>query len=172
MKYSVLAALLAVSSGVKLDRHHHHLNSLKRSLAQDDAKVVPVDSSAAAEGKPVDSGSAAKDKEEDQSGLRSCPERPHGGMTMDQGRTHIIKYPNVGANCKAQLAQDDAKVVAVDSSAAAEGKPVDSGSAAKDKEEDQSGLRSCPARPHGGMTMDQGRTHIIKYPNVGANCKA
>lgn len=92
---------------------------------------------------------------------------------MDQGRTHIIKYPNVGANCKAQLDGD-----AEDAEKAAQGEPVDAPSSdktaqsMKDKDSEVGDMRNCPERPHGGMTMDQGRTHIIKYPNVGANCKA
>lgn len=94
---------------------------------------------------------------------------------MDQGRTHIIKYPYVGANCKAQLEGDEETKAA---EAAAQGEPVEAPSSdktnqsAKDKDSEVGHLRNCPERPHGGMTMDQGRTHIIKYPNVGANCKA
>jgi hypothetical protein len=43
---------------------------------------------------------------------------------------------------------------------------------AQDDDAEKGHLPNCPVRPYGGMTMNGGRTHIIKYPNVGANCKA
>ena len=54
------------------------------------------------------------------------------------------------------MAQEDP---AADAESAAEGKPKESGSKANDDKEDKvdvegSELKNCPARPHGGMTMD------------------
>ena len=78
---------------------------------------------------------------------------------MDQGRTHVVKYPYVGANCKSQM-NAQIRCDAEDAEKAAQGEPVDAPSSdktnqyAKDREEEVGHLRNCPARPYGGMTMD------------------
>ena len=105
--------------------------------------------------------------------LPNCPE-DEGRITMDQGRTHVIGYPNVGATCKRQR----------------------KGEASKPDEEPVAGLMQLQGTPWAGsfksgggdpkawnpssvehcpdfnerMVLKDGVTKAIPYPQAGYNC--
>ena len=86
----------------------------------------------------------------DQDSLPACPE---GKRTkMDDGKTHVTKYPYVGATCQLQIG-DTSLVMLGDLDIASDIAP----------------LEHCPNFDD-RMTLLDGKTKGIPYPQAGFNC--
>ena len=137
MKYFALAALLASANALKIGRI-------------EDPATVPV---------PValdddDEKKEVKPLSWDPSTLPACPGNDR--TLMDDGKTHVTKYPFVGATCVAQLSAPSSSMLLQD-----------------DKKEpvswDKDTLPNCPGNER--TILDDGKTHAVKYPYVGATCQ-
>ena len=84
--------------------------------------------------------------------LPTCPDPPR--TLMDDRKTHVVKYPYVGATCKMQIAREDVTLVFT----------ADAGIAS-----DISKLEHCPDFDE-RMTLKNGKTRAVPYPNKGYNC--
>ena len=94
--------------------------------------------------------------------LPDCPEPSR--TVMDDGKTHVVKYPMVGATCKegaATLAQ-----VSAEPGAAV---PPPNAEQPKPKVAPWVGLQHCPNMSE-RMTLVDGQTKAIPWPAAGANC--
>jgi hypothetical protein len=118
--------------------------------------------------------------------LPDCPE-DESRTRMDDGKTHVSKYPNVGATCKLQIGEMSLIMMGKEEPEAkgADGKPVEkktvpveaavkadeSGKPAEKKEDFSAlkGLEHCPDFNE-RFTLVNGRTRAIAYPNSGFNC--
>jgi hypothetical protein len=81
---------------------------------------------------------------------------------MDDGKTHVSKYPNVGATCRMQ--KDASLVQFVDDSALVEEDPR-AGPMAGEVQT----LEHCPDFNE-RFTLKDGRTKGVPYPEIGFNC--
>lgn len=84
---------------------------------------------------------------------------------MDDGKTHVSKFPNVGATCKSQIGADSL-VQFLEDNAAVETDPAAPGFADKVQT-----LEHCPDFNE-RFTLADGRTKGVPYPNIGFNCNA
>ena len=101
----------------------------------------------------------------DKDSLPDCP-ADSGRTIMDDGKTHVSKYPNVGATCKAQRpVASEALVQFVDSSAVQVEEDPRAGAF---KAEVQT-LEHCPDFNE-RFTLKDGRTKGVPYPEIGFNC--
>ena len=96
----------------------------------------------------------------DKASLPACPDAPR--TIMDDGETHVTKYPFVGATCQLQIG--DVSLVML------EGAPAKKG-AAPNIGKDIAGLEHCPdfVERH---TLVNGATRAVPYPQKGYNCNA
>merc|ERR1712070_1073826 len=92
----------------------------------------------------------------DKASLPACPDPPR--TIMDDGETHITKYPFVGATCQLQIG--DVSLVMLNGPT-----PVAKIGA------DVKGLEHCPdfVERH---TLTNGATRAVPYPQKGYNCNA
>ena len=97
----------------------------------------------------------------DKDSLPDCPADPERTV-MDDGETHVTKYPYVGATCKLQIG--DVNMVMLNGAPAA-APPAP----APPKIPDLSHLEHCPDFNE-RFTLVNGRTRAIAYPNAGYNC--
>ena len=104
----------------------------------------------------------------DKESLPACP-ADAGRTIMDDGSTHVSKYPNVGATCKAQKSgiASDSLVQFVDSSAVQVEEDPRAGSFAPSVQT----LEHCPDFNE-RFTLKDGRTKGVPYPEIGFNCNA
>ena len=139
MKFFVIAALLATSSAVRLsaDPTSEHQN-------EEIGSTPSIAKVAEAAAKKVDPQPVAWDKDT----LPNCPGEDR--IVMDDGKTHVTKYPYVGASCKAQMS----------SSSLAQTSDIKS---------DIAGLEHCPDFDE-RHTLVNGKTRAVPYPNKGYNC--
>ena len=86
----------------------------------------------------------------DKNTLPTCPDAPR--TVMDDGKTHVTKYPFVGASCKLQIGETTLIMTAAD--------PV----APK-----QFQLEHCPDFDE-RMTLTDGKTRAVPFPQKGYNC--
>lgn len=93
----------------------------------------------------------------DRDTLPDCPS-DSGRTIMDDGKTHVSKYPNVGATCKMQVGETSLIMLGEAEQEPPHGPPVDS-------------LPHCPDFDE-RMTLTDGRTKAVAYPGIGYNCKA
>jgi len=102
----------------------------------------------------------------DKGSLPDCP--ADGGRTiMDDGKTHVSKYPNVGSTCKAQKSAiaSESLVQFLDSSAVQVEQDPAAGAYAKSVQT----LEHCPDFNE-RFTLKDGRTKGVPYPEIGFNC--
>merc|ERR1712195_435432 len=85
---------------------------------------------------------------------------------MDDGETHVTKFPYVGATCQLQIGEVNLLMLGQDVAPAAPAK-----AAKKDIGSDLKGLEHCPdfIERH---TLLNGTTRAVKYPTKGFNCNA
>ena len=96
---------------------------------------------------------------------------------MDDGETFPSKYPNVGATCQLQIGGLSLVMIGGEPDDKADDK-ADTVPAAVIKEDpvikpvawEKDTLPDCP-EDESRTRMDDGKTHVSKYPNVGATCK-
>ena len=100
----------------------------------------------------------------DKDSLPDCPE-DKDRTVMDDGETHVTKYPFVGATCKLQIG--DVNMVMLNGAPAAA--PPAPAAPAPPKIPDLSKLEHCPDFNE-RFTLVNGRTRAIAYPNAGYNC--
>jgi hypothetical protein len=81
---------------------------------------------------------------------------------MDDGKTHVAKYPHVGATCRMQ--KDETLVQFVPESALVEEDPR-----AHPNKGDVQALEHCPDFNE-RFTLKDGRTKGVPYPEIGYNC--
>ena len=93
----------------------------------------------------------------DKDSLADCPSDA-GRTIMDDGKTHVSKYPNVGATCKMQKDAPADSLVQVDQDPRA-------GAFAGDVQT----LEHCPDFNE-RFTLKDGRTKGVPYPEIGFNC--
>ena len=96
--------------------------------------------------------------------LPACPSAER--TMMDDGKTHVVKYPYVGATCKpaaAILAEVEGKPAAK-----AAAKPVAKPAAKKDPAPWKD-LEHCPDFNE-RRTLKNGQTEAVAYPKKGYNC--
>ena len=95
-------------------------------------------------------------------GLQKCPDFDER-MTLTDGRTKAVPYPEVGFNCnnEYQLAQGDKKTQ----------KAAQKETKAKDIGSDIAGLEHCPDFDE-RFTLKNGRDLAVPYPQKGYNCNA
>ena len=86
----------------------------------------------------------------DKDTLPTCPDAPR--TVMDDGKTHVTKYPYVGASCKLQIGETTLIMM--------EGEPV----APK-----QFALEHCPDFDE-RQTLIDGKTRAVAFPAKGYNC--
>lgn len=84
---------------------------------------------------------------------------------MDDGKTHVSKYPNVGSTCKFQTdsVASESLVQFVDTNLA------EQDPAAPAFETKMSSLEHCPDFNE-RFTLSDGRTKGVPYPEIGFNC--
>ena len=73
---------------------------------------------------------------------------------MEDCKTHVSKYPNVGATCKSQVNSDSSMLQVTDVSWGA----------------DVNSLEHCPDFDE-RFTLADGKTRAVPYPEVYYNCK-
>ena len=81
---------------------------------------------------------------------------------MDDGKTHVSKYPNVGSTCRMQ--KDASLVQFVDDSALVEEDPRAGAMAGSVQT-----LEHCPDFNE-RFTLKDGKTKGVPYPEIGFNC--
>ena len=98
----------------------------------------------------------------DKASLPACPDAPR--TIMDDGETHVTKYPFVGATCQLQIGEVSLVML--------------NGAPAPPKQDpiakigaDVKGLEHCPdfVERH---TLTNGATRAVAYPAKGYNCNA
>ena len=112
--------------------------------------------------------------------LPACPSAER--TMMDDGKTHVVKYPYVGATCKAaslaevESADEDAKAPkkgAAKPAAKGAAKPAAKGAkgkpAAKKDPAPWRHLEHCPDFNE-RRTLKNGKTEAVPYPKKGYNC--
>ena len=85
----------------------------------------------------------------DKASLPDCPEPTR--TVMDDGKTHVTKYPYVGATCKVQVPSEN--MVLIKSAPAFDPRSVE----------------HCPDFVE-RMTLNNGKTRAVPYPEPGWNC--
>ena len=98
----------------------------------------------------------------------SLPECPADGARtiMDDGKTHVSKYPNVGATCRMQKAAPaDSLVQFIDSNAVQVEEDPRAGAMAGSVQT----LEHCPDFNE-RFTLKDGKTKGVPYPEIGFNC--
>ena len=110
-----------------------------------------------------------------ESSLPDCPD--FSRTVMDDGITHVVRYPHVGATCKGEMwpeakgtakAQEAPEVlVQVKEEPPKEAQPA--AEPEKDKPAPWVGFEHCPNMSE-RMTLIDGRTPAIPYPKEGFNC--
>ena len=100
----------------------------------------------------------------DKETLPECP-ADTGRTIMDDGKTHVSKYPNVGSTCKFQVGADSL-VQFVDN---AENIQTATDPAAAALNNNASGLQHCPDFNE-RFTLTDGKTKGVPYPEIGFNC--
>merc|ERR1712159_66425 len=99
--------------------------------------------------------------------LPDCPEDP-ARTVMDDGETHVTKYPFVGATCQLQIGDVNMVMLGGEpGTKPAPGPPTKAPPVPKIP--DLSGLEHCPDFNE-RFTLVNGRTRAIAYPNNGFNC--
>ena len=103
----------------------------------------------------------------DKSSLPACPDAPR--TIMDDGETHVTKYPVVGATCQLQIG-DVSLVMLEGAPAKGKGKGPAVDPVAKIGA-DVKNLEHCPdfIERH---TLLNGATRAVAYPAKGYNCNA
>ena len=85
----------------------------------------------------------------------SLPDCPEGRRTiMDDGKTHVSKYPYVGATCKVQVGETALIMTAENED---------------DIASDIAPLEHCPDFDY-RFTLVDGKTRAVPYPQPGYNC--
>ena len=90
----------------------------------------------------------------DKDSLPACPTAPR--TIMDDGKTHVTKYPYVGATCQLQIGEVNLIMLG------SEGAPAPKTAA---------GMEHCPdfVERH---TLVNGTTRAVAYPAAGFNCNS
>ena len=103
----------------------------------------------------------------DKDTLPDCPEDP-ARTIMDDGKTHVVKYPLVGASCKMQKASisSDSFVQFIDN---ADDIQIEDDPRAKAFAGQVQTLQHCPDFNE-RFTLVDGKTKAVPYPAVGFNC--
>ena len=91
----------------------------------------------------------------DKDTLPDCPADSKRTI-MDDGKTHVSKYPNVGSTCKFQVGQSSLIQTEQDPAAPA-------------LNNNASGLEHCPDFNE-RFTLKDGRTKGVPFPEIGFNC--
>ena len=111
----------------------------------------------------------------DASTLPPCPSAER--TMMDDGKTHVVKFPYVGATCKAaslaevESTDEDAKAPKKGAAKPA-AKPAAKGAAKPTAKKDPAPwkhLEHCPDFNE-RRTLKNGRTEAVAYPKKGYNC--
>ena len=88
----------------------------------------------------------------DKDSLPTCPDEPR--TIMDDGKTHVTKYPYVGATCKLQIGETTLIMMQTEDPAP---KPFQ--------------LEHCPDFSE-RTTLVDGKTRAVAFPAKGYNCTA
>ena len=93
----------------------------------------------------------------DKASLPACPDAPR--TIMDDGETHVTKYPFVGATCQLQIGE--VSLVMLGEAGAPAAKPNIGA--------DIKNLEHCPDFVE-RWTLVNGATRAVPYPQAGYNC--
>ena len=88
----------------------------------------------------------------DKDSLPDCPEPTR--TKMDDGKTHVTKYPYVGATCKVQVGETALVMMEEED---------------RDIASDIANLEHCPDFDY-RFTLLNGKTRAVPYPQSGYNC--
>ena len=103
----------------------------------------------------------------DKASLPDCP-KDDSRTLMDDRKTHVTKYPYVGASCKMQIASEGVTLIMLgdeDEMKPLKGKPLK-----KVADAPPAGLEHCPDFDE-RHTLVNGRVRGIAWPAKGFNCQ-
>ena len=99
----------------------------------------------------------------DKASLPACPDAPR--TIMDDGETHAVKYPFVGATCQLQIGEVNLVMLGEDAAPA----PPAGDAKIKKIGKDIANLPHCPDFVE-RFTLNNGSTRAVPYPQKGYNC--
>ena len=105
----------------------------------------------------------------DKDSLPECPKDPSRTL-MDDRKTHVTKYPYVGATCKMQVASEGVTLVMTEAQDEDERKPLPGAPLKKVQRPPPRNLEHCPDFDE-RFTLVNGRTRAIPWPRKGFNCQ-